>query len=147
MNSDITWFYGGAEPPPENVVSHPTGWGDERYYIDKEGVTRFIPARTKMSHPYNYEPIVLLRSEKKGTDNAYTDRMCGWDRDKFYKGLEQKGELRFSWGDKTKVNNFLRVYYDDPTIEVVQVVEYCNEATGYPTWFLGWVTKKGEENV
>ena len=69
---------------PPKVRTTPTGFGDEVYYHDEDGFLRHFPTRTKYSHPYSYDPIVLFNTGAKGDASAYSDRMVGWDYDKFY---------------------------------------------------------------
>ena len=130
---------------PPKVRTTPTGFGDEVYYHDEDGFLRHFPTRTKYSHPYSYDPIVLFNTGAKGDASAYSDRMVGWDYDKFYACLGKinngQGELGFRWGDRNLVTALMRDYNDDPVLEVTRVVEMCNASTGYPVWLV--VYKKG----
>lgn len=139
-------FFMPARPRP-NVATHPTGFGDEVYYHDEDGFLRHFPARTKFSHPYSYDPIVLVDTGAKGDASAYSDRMVGWNYEKFYACLGKinngKGEMAFRWGDRKLVTALMRDYNDDPALEVTRVVEMCNASTGYPVWLV--VYKKGPE--
>ena len=145
ITMDSYGFLIQSKPRP-NVVTHPTGYGDEVYYHDEDGLRHF-PARTKYSHPYSYDPIVLIDTGVKGDASAYSDRMVGWNYDKFYACLGKinngKGEMAFRWGDRKLVTALMRDYNDDPALEVTRVVEMCNASTGYPVWLV--VYKKGPE--
>lgn len=131
--------------PTSNVPSTPTGFGDEVYYYDADGFQRHIPARTKYSHPYSYDPIVLFDTREKGDASAYSDRMVGWNYNKFYACMGKlnngKGEMAFRWSDRQLVTALMRDYNDDPVLEVTRVVEMCNASNGYPVWLV--VYKKG----
>lgn len=135
------------EDAPPKVHTTPTGYGNEVYYHDEDGFLRHFPARTKYSHPYNYDPIVLIDSKAEGDESAYSDRMVGWNYDKFYACLHKindgKGEMAFRWGDRRLVTALMRDYNDDPGLQVTRVVEMCNASTGYPVWLV--VYKKGPE--
>lgn len=121
----------------------PTGYGNEVYYVDDNQIGRHYPPRTKATHPYNYDPIILIHASGNITSSAYSDRMRSWEPEKFDFAIGQGvGEMRFSWGRTEAVNAFLHSYYDDPTIKIVKVMEYCNVATGYPCWFLAWGSAK-----
>lgn len=141
------FFFSEQRGPGPNVKTHPTGWGDEVYYHDDDGMLRHFPARTKSSHPYSYDPIVLIDSGKEGDGSSYSDRMVGWDHDKFYTCLGKlnngKGEMMFSWGNRKLVTAFMQDYNDDPGLEVTRVVEMCNVSNGYPVWLI--VYKKGPD--
>lgn len=124
--------------PPQDA--YPTGWGDELAYHDQDG-TRHIPPRTKFSHPYSYDPIVLFDTGEKSTDSAYSDRMSQWNYEKFRASMKDQGEMHFSWHSKDAVQKFLRAYYSENTTEVLhvtRVVEMCNASSGYPVWFIEW---------
>lgn len=126
--------------PKPNVVTHPTGYGDEVYYHDEDGFLRHVPTRTKRSHPYNYDPIVLIDSGEKGNASVYSDRMVSWDYDKFYACLHKinngMGELSFRWASRDLVTALMRDYNNDPGLEVTRVVEMCNASNGYPVWLV-----------
>jgi hypothetical protein len=133
--------------PGAKVHKTPTGFGDEVYYHDDQGLLRHFPPRTKYSHPYSYDPIVLLDSGTEGDGSAYSDRMVGWDYNKFYACMgkinDGKGEMCFRWGSRELVTAFMRDYNDDPGLIVTRVVEMCNVSNGYPVWLV--VYKKGPE--
>lgn len=49
------------------------------------------------------------------------------------------------WNDRkpSKIEAFLRAYFDDPTLILTRVEEQCNQATGYPVWYFeSFSTKK-----
>ncbi len=96
-------YFMPARPAPD-VVMYDSGWGDEKYYYGEDGLMRHWPARTKHSHPYHYDPIVLIDTGVVGDGSAYSDRMVQWDSKKFYDCLRKhtggKGELAFSWGNR-----------------------------------------------
>lgn len=143
MDMDVGFLRLVARPP--SVPTTPTGFGDEVYYHDEDGFLRHFPPRTKDRHPYSYDPIVLLDSKTKGDASAYSDRMVGWNYDKFYACLHKindgKGEMGFRWSDRNLVTALMRDYNDDPGLQVTRVVEMCNASTGYPVWLV--VYKKG----
>jgi hypothetical protein len=108
--------------------------------------------RTKQSHPYNYDEHVVTRMRKnaKEMECAYTDRMFGWGRAKMER-LTKKHMEGYRWDNcpGAQVEAFLREWGEDPGLELVAVVEWCNQATGYPTWSLHWVysAKKRKEQL
>lgn len=140
-------FFSISRALSPTVHTTPTGYGDEVYYHDEDGFLHHFPARTKYSHPYSYDPIVLIDTGVKGDASAYSDRMVSWNYDKFYACLGKintgKGETAFRWGNRELVTSLMREYNDDPGLEVARVVEMCNASSGYPVWLV--VYKKGPE--
>lgn len=95
--------------------------------------------RTKASHPYSYDGHVVTRVRRnaKRMECNYTDRLAGWDREK-YQRLCRKHLDKVSWASAPpeKVEEFLREWEEDPGLELVAVMEWCNASSGYPTWSL-----------
>lgn len=127
--------------PTKPKNSHPTGFGNEHYYYDGD-LLRHYPPRTKHTHPYSYDPIVLIDTGVEANGSAYSDRMSQWDYDKFRAAMKNTGEMHFSWHNKNLVQNMAREYFDDPTLKIVKVIEMCNASSGYPVWLLTWYSNK-----
>lgn len=95
--------------------------------------------RTPRTHPYNYDPFVLWRGGKNEDSDgtAYSDRLRQWDGEKHDRlCLQHFGEKGCWWNtrDPAKIEAFLRDYLDSPELKLVLVMQYCNQATGYPVW-------------
>lgn len=121
--------------------------------VDRD-LSRSDPLRSKRSHPYAYDPFTIWgkpAEHKECNGSVYTDRMEQWDYTK-YRQLCQK---HYRAGESTYfrpfdnhncrgdlIQAFMRDYFDDPTIRLLRVIEYCNWSTGYPTWRLDYVTTK-----
>ncbi len=133
-----------AQMRQKPINGHPTGWGDEVYYYDGD-LLRHYPPRTKQSHPYSYDPIVLIDTKEEGNGSAYSDRMMGWDPEKFRACMADVGEMRFQWGNSQVVQRMARAYFDDVTLKVVKVIEMCNSSTGYPVWLIVWKSTKEQK--
>lgn len=105
------------------------------------------PPRGRYSHPYSYDPFTIWGEPKpdprcNGSD--WTDRLEEWDHKKFHElakeiyvgnarpfnSLNCRGEL---------IEKFLRRYYDEPKLELLRVIEFCNQSSGYPLWRLDYV--------
>lgn len=137
----------GLQQVQRKYPTYKTGFGDEVYYHDDQGFLHHIPVRTKWTHPYSYDPIVLINTTVKPTSSAYSDRMQGWDYTNYEQSSNRAAEKygrRFEWSDEAIVRDFLRAYYKDGTIEVAKVIEMCNASNGYPLWFLSWSSSKKE---
>lgn len=98
--------------------------------------------RTKQTHPYSYDPITQYRNpavEPNGT--IYTDRLLQWDFKKHDVLCEKHfGNRGQHWEGRSpkKIEAFLRDWCDDTGLHLCAVIEYCNVATGYPTWRLDY---------
>ncbi len=109
--------------------------------------------RTKSSHPYNYDPIRHYSAWVGGKrESAYDDRMEGWDRPKFNAAVDairMREGNRFGYlcgySDPELTCELLRVYYDAPKLEVTDIVETCNQATGYACWYFEFVREPTAE--
>ena len=122
----------------------------EREFYEKRNVGPLCtPRRTKATYPYAYDPIILYVNEKAASASAYTDRMISWDREKWEECCHLLKSNSLYRGDKKPVEAFLRAYYEDPKLELVAIIEYCNWSTGSPTWRLDFNpgTKKEETDA
>lgn len=127
---------------PPGVHLEPTGWGDEKYYRDDDGNIRHVPPRTRDTHPWNYDPMTLINTGEKATGSAYSDRMSQGNYKQFRLAMQERGELQFDWGDVNEVTQMCQTYYNDPTLQVTKVVHMCNQATGFPVWYIEYVSTK-----
>lgn len=116
--------------------------------VDKSGmyVSYRMPvdpnARTKQSHPYSYDPITqFLDSSVKPNGTIYTDRLLQWDFKKHDLLCEKHfGNRGQCWEGRApkKIEAFLRDWCENDGLQLAAVIEYCNVATGYPTWRLDY---------
>jgi hypothetical protein len=115
-------------------------------YDDQNMVVMFfkddVPGRrTKISHPYNYDPFTTFKNNIKPNDSAYSDRLYTWNPTK-YNDLCMKhfGDVGQYWSSRstTKIQEFLCDYYDSSSLTLCEIQEQCNQATGYPVWFFSF---------
>lgn len=107
--------------------------------------------RTKADWPYSYSGFVQERvhPNEKANNTVYSDRLRQWDHEKCRR-LQRKhfGKETDYWNNvpASKIQDFLREYWDSPELEVVLVMEYCNVSSGYPLWRVDYYTppKDGE---
>lgn len=113
------------------------GW----WYLDLEGKP---VERNPLSHPYNFDTFVQWRKpEWKGgptKGSVWSDRLYQWDGPKYY------ACTRAVWGNcgqsfdeprtPEEIERFLRLYNDEPELELVAVLKACNQSSGYPLWCL-----------
>ncbi len=97
---------------------------------------------TKSSHPYSYEPFEVYSNNSVETDGgAYDDRMRQWDWDKFAQSCQDvwgnTGQL-FNSRTPSKIEEFLRLYNDNPKLILTRIVEGCNSSNGYSYWYFSW---------
>lgn len=93
--------------------------------------------RSIINKSYDYSYNSHLNIKPKGS--AYSDRMMEWDFDKFQKSLIKifgnKSQLFYkSHKSPDKVELFLREYFDDDSILLLEVKHSINQYTGYPVW-------------
>ena len=103
--------------------------------------------RTKTSYPYAYTEFVLHRmGRNEDVDRwVYTDRMAEWDHKKYCRLYKEHMEnRRFDNARPNAIQAFLRAYNDDPKLQLIIVMEWCNQTTGYPTWSLHYKEGLGQ---
>lgn len=116
--------------------------------------------RTPETHRYSFSDYVVFKDEagyRLATGSAYSDRMQTWDYDKYKSAaIAVWGENRQGGGFPSCPNSgkdantekFLRLYYDDPQLELVAIIASCNVSSGYPLWALVWIPgNKTEESA
>jgi hypothetical protein len=99
--------------------------------------------KTKDEYPYSYDLFlqwvksgIYIKSEK-GCHAVYSDRLFQWDNKKYDRCCKEvwnnQGQY-FNCREASDIEKFLRLYYDDPKLELVKIGEGCNVSTGYPYW-------------
>lgn len=110
--------------------------------INAYGVPADPAARTKLTHPYSYDPITQFRSpDVQANGTVYTDRMLGWDSNKLNTLSEKHFGNRGQHWDRRgplQIEAFLRDWFECSELRLSAVIEYCNQSTGYPTWRLDY---------
>ena len=129
-------------------------WDEGLHFLmnpQDDDLERSNPPRTRITHPYSYDPFTIWGGKNRKCNNSvYTDRMSQWDYKKFEEtGLKvfgDKGSLGwFNTGNGKKVEQFLRKYNGDNSLELTRIVEYCNVSNGYPVWRLDYYKPKTVE--
>jgi hypothetical protein len=95
--------------------------------------------RNKIDYPYSYDGFVVYRfgENSEATGTIYSDRLFQWDPEKYdilcEKHFGNSGQM---WGhrDPDKIRDFLSEYTGDVELQIVFIMEYCNQANGYPYW-------------
>lgn len=112
--------------------------------FDRSGrIDGHVTPKTKFTHPYNYDPFTVweLGCDKKANGSVYTDRLYQWDYKKYNKLCEKhfgnKGQY-FDQRKPEKIEAFLRDYTDNQELILIEIIEYCNQATGFPVWRLDY---------
>ena len=114
---------------------------------------RCDPPRTKVTHPYNYDPYTIWGKpypDKRSNGFVYTDRLEQWDYGKYERLAAKHYRIGNTWERPFDSHNckghliqdFLRDWFDDPGLELLRVIEFCNQATGYPIWGLDYVSTR-----
>lgn len=102
------------------------------------------PERTKQSHPYSYDPICQYMDKSvEANGTVYHDRMQQWDYKKFDRVLKEHcRDGCYSFNNSSTVQKVLRSYFEDDTIELACIIEYCNVSSGYPCWRFDYKSSK-----
>lgn len=97
--------------------------------------------RSKLTHPYNYSPILQWQGKETPNASVYTDRLYTWDHE-LHDSLCQKhfGDKGQYWSDRSpeKIQDFLRERFDLPNLILCSVEEHCNASSGFPVWHLSY---------
>lgn len=112
------------------------------YPQDRPGI------RTKFQYPYNYDPFTIWCGPGVPTDSVYTDRLLSWDFEKHNRLCEKYfGNTGQRWGnrDPKKVEQFLRDWFENPSIRLCEIVECCNQSNGFPLWCLMFSSEAKEQ--
>ena len=104
------------------------------------------PERSKSEHPYTYSSFVIFRNGKNEDigHSVYSDRMRGSDYKKFRKCVKAvfEDEIVGDYWPRNenidKVQQVIRDFYDNQSLEIVLIEEMCNVSDGYPLWLLSW---------
>ena len=114
-------------------------------YVDSNGQPI---ERTPSTHPYNYDSYVLWRNlpNDKVCDGAYSDRMRQWDSEKFERCWKEHCGTGQYWSEysQEQITNFVRAYYDNQEIQICYLQQCCNQATGFPLWYVAFYKPKAE---
>ncbi len=121
-------------------------------YMDPAGEALLPPdqqihARTKGQHPYSYDPILIFESKatpRNGT--IYSDRLLRWDYEKHNAlCIKHFGNAGQHWGNRPppSIEAFLRDWCECRELRLARVVEYCNQANGFPCWRFDYFTPDG----
>lgn len=97
--------------------------------------------RTPITHRYNYDSFLMLRQlpNEEATAGVYTDRLY---RDYFHEieslVLRYTGTRGQYWDKFTldQIQNIMRDHFKRQDLLVVYVMQCCNQATGYPLWYI-----------
>lgn len=114
---------------------------DEHGALKTQNLVDGRPRRTKFEHPYNYDPIVIYRGGGSSESTIYTDRLYGWDAAKHDRLCRTHFGDEGQYWDRREpktIESFLRDWTGDVDLKLVAVIEYCNQATGYPVWRLDY---------
>lgn len=109
-----------------------------------------IVTRTKDSHPYNYDGFLIWKTMDHNlcTGSVYTDRLFQWDYKLTTDLIQKHFGTTSQYFDKyqpKELQAFLRERLNAPTLEVVFLQEECNQASGYPLWYIGYRLPETEE--
>lgn len=102
---------------------------------DENGI---VVKRTKQLFPYNYDGFILYRKHPNEYSNTtlYSDRLRqnskDWDSllKKYFNNISDYFDDRCP----EKIELFLQELLNKPNLELVFIMEYCNQSTGFPVY-------------
>ncbi len=98
--------------------------------------------RTKITHPYNYDPITTFKVSGIPNGPVYSDRFFSWwGYDKVRQKMQEHfGDSSDYWGFRSpeKIEAFLQDMMQKLDLKLLIVQEHCNQATGYPVWYFAY---------
>ena len=104
--------------------------------------------RTPDEYRYSYDAYVIKKIKDDYEDCVYSDRLRQWDWDK-HKELVKKhfGNEGQLWHNRefSKIEAFLRDFFDLPNLTLVGVMEGCNVSNGYPYWIFMFDRNKNDK--
>jgi hypothetical protein len=121
-------------------------------YVNRNGISPDGGkiSRTKDEYPYSYsEFLVWVKKQeyikKPECGGYYSDRLFQWDHKKYDKCCREvwgnEGQ-HFDSREPKDIENFLRLYNDDPELELRKISEGCNVGNGYPYWVFWYKSGK-----
>ncbi len=126
---------------PASVVSVANTWNGELVFDMFD----------KFNNPYSYKPFLMwhTRNEvpagEQGT--AYSDRLYRQNSTKYNELCEKhfgdQGQY-FDRRDPSKIEAFLKDYWNYPHLVLVSITEHCNQATGFPLWQFNFIRDSTE---
>jgi uncharacterized membrane protein YvbJ len=110
--------------------------------IDKDG-EEFKRAVALGAIEQDCSVIIFSKEKTKGLSigSAYSDRMYGWNPDKFNKVcLEVFGNSGQSFDDRSleQIELFLNKYFDKSTLHLIEIRRWVNRSNGFPLWSFLW---------
>lgn len=116
------------------------GFG-KHWFVDQHGKPI---QRTPYEYPYSFSPYLVYRNGKNEEAKSciYSDHLYkfshGENSYKHYENMRMKhfGNHSQQWDDvdETKIEEFLRDYFDKPKLKLVYMMKGCNVSSGYPIW-------------
>lgn len=110
--------------------------------IDKDG-KEFKQAVAMKAIEQDGSVIIFSKEKTKGLSggSAYSDRMYGWNPDKFNKVcLEVFGNSgqSFDYRSSEQIELFLNKYFDKSTLRLTEIRRWVNRSNGFPLWSFLW---------
>lgn len=119
---DLDYFDGDGED--ENDLCH-------TYSGSYEWVNPGGARRSPMSHPYSFDDYWLWRTDTRGSQAEYSDRMYHWDSEawKRARATLAKSAGPISQWTQRQCSRFLSEYFGKP-VTATGLVRSCNRASG-----------------
>jgi len=96
------------------------------------------------SHPYSYDPYVILKIANEYEHCDYSDRLMQLDSENYNelckKHFGNRGQV---WDDidPSKIEAFLRDYHENKDLKLIGIMKGCNVSNGFPYWIFMYNAK------
>jgi hypothetical protein len=99
--------------------------------------------RTKRSHPYTYDALLVYSTGEERDGSCYSDRLLRWRpvaevRALMKKHFGDEGDY-FDSRSPAAIQSFLRETLNLPELKLTRVEEHCNQSSGFPTWYFAFI--------
>lgn len=103
--------------------------------------------RTPETNPCSYDTFMIYRKDvnEKVNYTCWSDRLWQWDYKKYnelcLKHFGNQGQVFYD-REPNLIQKFLRDYLEDDQLELIYIMQGCNQSSGYPLWLFAVKTSK-----
>jgi len=107
------------------------------YYYHTNDKDRVL-AHSHYSDPAFKNEAVIFGEKEDGLEYDYADRLQQWDREKAETSFKAAVEAHGKQSTARRIEHYLRLYFDNPDLELVVVLSGTQPFNGYPWYAYGY---------